>query len=390
MQINVLELTQRFTPEIVALRRRIHHVPEVAWQEYETCALVKRELDRLGIPYRSCGGETGILAEIRGGREGKTVLLRADMDALKVQEKTGVEYASEKEGYMHACGHDGHTAMLLGAAMALSEIKDELGGRVLLAFQPAEEVAAGAVAMIEDGALEGVDACFGMHLMTGVDAGTVLIPDEYVLSAADQFRIDVEGLGGHASQPHTAVDAVVTAAAIVNALQTIVSREINPQEAGVVTVGRMEAGTLFNAIAANAVLEGTVRTYRDDVRQHIEDAVGRVAEGTAAAYRAKAVCDYRRFCKATWNDPARAELMRQSAREVFGSENVRSQGRLMISEDFSEFALRVPSAFALVGIYDEGCDAVYPNHNGKFCFDEGVLVKGAALYIKAAVDFLGA
>ena len=388
--MNVLELTARFAPEIVALRRRIHHVPEVAWQEHETGALVKNELDRLGIPYRSCGGETGILAEIRGSREGKTVLLRADMDALKVQEMTGAEYASEKEGYMHACGHDGHTAMLLGAAMALSEIKDELAGRVLLAFQPAEEVAAGAVAMIEDGALEGVDACFGMHLMTGVDAGTVLIPDEYVLSAADQFRITVEGLGGHASQPHTAVDAVVTAAAIVNALQTIVSRETNPQEAGVVTIGRMEAGTLFNAIAANAVLEGTVRTYRDDVRQHIEDAVGRIAEATAAVYRAKAVCDYRRFCKATWNDPARAELMRESAREVFGSENVRSQGRLMISEDFSEFALRVPSAFALVGIYDEACDAVYPNHNGKFCFDEGVLTKGAALYVKAAVDFLNA
>ncbi|MBR2927794.1 MAG: amidohydrolase [Oscillospiraceae bacterium] len=386
--MDVLELTARFAPEIVALRRRIHRNPEVAWQEHETCALVKQELDRMGIPYRSCGGETGILAEICGGREGKTVLLRADMDALKVQEMADVEYASEKNGYMHACGHDGHTAMLLGAAMALHSIKAELAGRVLLAFQPAEEVAAGAVAMIEDGALEGVDACFGMHLMTGVDAGTVLIPDEYVLSAADQFRIDVEGLGGHASQPHTAVDAVVTAAAIVTALQTIVSRETNPQEAGVVTIGRMEAGTLFNAIAATAVLEGTVRTYRDDVREHIEDAVKRIAEGTAAAYRAKATCDYRRFCKATWNDPARAKQLRESAAEVFGVENVRSNGRLMISEDFSEFALRVPSAFALVGIYDESCDAVYPNHNGKFCFDEGVLTKGAALYAKAAMDFL--
>lgn len=388
--MNVLELTERFSSEIVALRRKIHHAPEVAWQEHETGALVKRELDRLGIPYRSCGGETGILAEIRGGREGKTVLLRADMDALKVQEKTGVEYASEKDGYMHACGHDGHTAMLLGAAMALQLIKEELAGRVLLAFQPAEEVAAGAVAMIEDGVLEGVDACFGMHLMAGVEAGTVLIPDGYVLSAADQFRIDVEGLGGHASQPHTAVDAVVVAAAIVTALQTIVSRETNPQEAGVVTIGKMEAGTLFNAIAANATLEGTVRTYRDDVRQHIEDAVGRIAKGTAAAYRAKAVCDYRRFCKATWNDPARAKQMRESAEAVFGCENVRSNGRLMISEDFSEFALRVPSSFALVGIYDESCDAVYPNHNGKFCFDEAVLTKGAALFVKAAVDFLNA
>lgn len=388
--MNVLELTAQFTNEIVALRRKIHHVPEVAWQEHETCALVKGELERLGIPYRSCGGETGILAEIRGGKEGKTVLLRADMDALKVQELTGAEYASEKDGYMHACGHDGHTAMLLGAAMVLHEIREELAGRVLLAFQPAEEVAAGAAAMIEDGALEGVDACFGMHLMTGVDAGTVLIPDEYVLSAADQFRITVEGLGGHASQPHTAVDAVVTAAAIVTALQTIVSRETNPQEAGVVTIGKMEAGTLFNAIAASATLEGTVRTYRDDVREHIEDAVGRIAEGTAAAYRAKAVCDYRRFCKATWNDPVRAKQMRESAAEVFGSEQVRSHGRLMISEDFSEFALRVPSAFALVGIYEEACDAVYPNHNGKFCFDEGVLTKGAALYAKAAMDFLNA
>lgn len=386
--MNVMELTARFAPEIVALRRKIHHCPEVAWQEKETSALVKRELDKLGIPYRVCGGETGILAEICGGREGKTVLLRADMDALKVQEKTGVEYASEKDGYMHACGHDGHTAMLLGAAMVLHSIKDQLAGRVLLAFQPAEEVAAGAIAMIEDGALEGVDGCFGMHLMTGVKAGEVLIPDGYVLSAADQFRIDVEGLGGHASQPHTAIDAVVTAAAIVTALQTVVSRETDPQEAGVVTIGRMEAGTLFNAIAANAVLEGTVRTYRDDVRQHIEDAVKRVSENTAAAYRAKATCDYRRFCKATWNDPAAAKQMRSSAESVFGAENVRNDGRLMISEDFSEFALRVPSAFALVGIYEEECGAIYPNHNGKFCFNESLLTKGAALYTQAAVDFL--
>ena len=388
--MNAWELTSRFAPEITALRRKIHHYPEIAWQEHETAALVRRELDRMGIPHRPCGGETGILAEIRGGREGKTVLLRADMDALKVQELTGAEYASENDGYMHACGHDGHTAMLLGAAMALNEVREQLAGRVLLAFQPAEEVAAGAIAMIEDGALEGVDACFGMHLMAGVDAGTVLIPDEYVLSAADQFRIDIEGLGGHASQPHTTVDAVVVAAAVVTALQSIVSREIDPQEAGVVTVGRMEAGTLFNAIAASAVLEGTVRTYREDVRQHIEDAVKRVSEATAAAYRAKAVCDYHRFCKATRNDPTMAKLLRESAAPVFGAENVCSNGRLMISEDFSEFALRVPSAFALVGIRDESEGAVYPNHNGKFCFSETVLTKGAALYTKAALDFLGA
>lgn len=387
--MDISSIAARFAPEITALRREIHRHPEIAFQERMTSAVVRRELDRLGIPYRACGGETGILAELRGGQPGKTVLLRGDMDALKVTEVTGADYASEEAGFMHACGHDGHTAMLLGAAMVLNEVKASLCGRVLLAFQPAEEIAAGARAMIADGALEGVDACFGMHLMTGVKGGTVLIPDGPVLSAADQFRIDITGVGGHASQPHTAVDAVVTAAAVVTALQTVVSRETDPQETGVVTIGRMEAGTLFNAIAASAVLEGTVRTYREEVRQRIEDAVQRIAVSTAEVYRAKAVCDYRRFCKATVNDPAAAALMRRSAAAVFGSEQVRQDGRLMISEDFAEFAARVPSSFALVGIYDESCDAVYPNHNGHFCFDESVLARGAALYAQTALDFLG-
>ncbi|MGM9663117.1 MAG: M20 family metallopeptidase [Oscillospiraceae bacterium] len=386
--MEIRELAAQYAPAVISLRREIHRHPETAWQEHRTAALVRRELEKLDVPFRACGRGEGVLAEIQGDRPGKTVLLRADMDALRVQETTGAPYASETDGIMHACGHDGHTAMLLGAAMVLRQLRPALSGRVLLAFQPAEEVAGGAMDMIEDGALDGVDGCFALHLLAGIDAGTVLVPDGPTTSAADRFRIDVTGRGGHASEPHTTVDAVVVAASIVTALQSVVSRETDPRETGVVTIGRMEAGTLFNAIASCAVLEGTVRAHREEVRQGIEDAVRRISETTAAAYRASAVCDYRHFCRSTWNDPAAAALLRGSAAAVFGAENVRSDGKLMISEDFSEFAARVPSAFGLLGIQDARCGAVYPNHNGAFCFDEAVLEKGAALYAAAAVDFL--
>lgn len=374
---------------MTALRREIHRHPETAWHEQLTAALVRRELTRLGIPFRPCGGETGTLAVLRGAREGKTILLRADIDALSAREETGCPFASEEAGVMHACGHDGHTAMLLGAAMVLAAAREELPGTVVLAFQPAEEVAEGARAMIADGALEGVDACFGMHLMAGVPAGKILIPDGPVLSSADRFRIHVTGVGGHASQPHRTVDALVASAAIMGGLQTIVSREIDPQESAVVTVGRMEAGTLFNSIAASGELEGTVRTYSDAVQRQMADRIRRVAERTAEAYRAKASCAYENICPATVNDPRAAERMRCACAALFGPETVERQGRLMISEDFSEFAALRPSAFALVGIYDARGGAVYPNHSGCFTFDESVLARGAALFAGTALDVCG-
>lgn len=384
--MDLLKCAERYEDKMIALRREIHRFPETAGQETRTIALISGELTKLGIPWRHCG--TGLLARIEGTSAGKAVLLRADMDALAVEEETDCAFASAYPGRMHACGHDGHTAMLLGAAMLLQDMRSELKGTVLLAFQADEEIAAGAAAMVEDGALEGVDACFGMHLMAGVPAGDVWIPNGPVLSAADQFRIRIKGRGGHASQPHTAVDAVVAASAVVSALQSIVSREIPPQEAGVVTVGRMEAGTLFNSIAENAVLEGTVRAYDEDTRSIIETAVARISASTAAAFRAEADCCYQHFCKATVNDAAAAAQMRVSAQKIFGKDQVKDQGRLMISEDFSEFACRVPSAFALVGIYDASYGAVYPNHSGHFCFDEAILKKGAAFYAAAAADYL--
>ncbi len=386
--MNTLELAKKYEEQIVALRREMHRQPEPAWQEVKTSAIVRRELDKLGIPYRNCGRDIGVLAEIRGGKPGKTVALRADMDALKVTEITGVEFASEKEGYMHACGHDGHVSMLLGAAMVLNELKDELAGTVRLLFQPAEEICGGAKAMIEEGALEGVDACFGIHLMAGVPHGVAMIGDGPVMSASDRFRVEVTGYGGHASQPHTTVDASLVTAAIVTALQSIVSRETDPLEVGVVSIGRMESGTLFNAIPATGVLEGSVRAYREDIRQNIEDAIKRIAESTAAAYRAKAEHSCVQLCKATVNAPETSALMHESAAAVLGAENVQPTGRIMVSEDFSEYGMVVPSTFAIFGIEDESCGAIYPNHNGRFCFNEEILPKGAALYAQTAFDFL--
>ncbi len=386
--MTMLEIAKKYEAQIVALRREMHRQPEPAWQEVKTSAIVRRELDKLGIPYRSCGRDIGVLAEIRGSRPGKTVALRADMDALKVTEITGAEFASENEGYMHACGHDGHVAMLLGAAMVLNECKEELAGTVRLLFQPAEEICSGAKAMIEEGALEGADACFGIHLMAGVPYGVAMISDGPIMSASDRFRVDVTGYGGHASQPHTTVDASLVTAAIVTALQSIVSRETDPLEVGVVSIGRMESGTLFNAIPATGMLEGSVRAYREDIRQNIEDAIRRIAESTAAAYRARAEHSCVQLCKATVNAPETSALMRESAATVLGAENVQGTGRIMVSEDFSEYGEIVPSTFAIFGIEDAACGAVYPNHNGRFCFNEEILPRGAALYAQTALDFL--
>lgn len=386
--LNMTENVKQYEDYIIAMRREIHRHPEVSMEEYRTSELVCAQLDQMKIPHVPCGGKTGILATIQGGKPGKTVLLRADMDALTVQEETGFPFASEIEGMMHACGHDAHTAMLLGAAALLNDHKAELCGTVKLAFQPGEEVAQGAKSMVDDGALEGVDACFGQHIISAIPKGKVVIADGPVAASCDQFRIDVTGVSGHASMPQASVDSIVVCSEIINNLQTIVSRETDPLAPAVVTVGRMEAGTRWNVIAGTGVLEGTTRTFDPDVYEKFPQQIERIAKGTAELLRAKAELTYNRLVGVMNNDADMASVMRNAGEVVFGAENVIAKGQLSGSEDFAEFSNRCPGAFAIIGLADE--TARYPNHHNKFQFDESILSQGAALLAQTAVCYLNA
>ena len=384
--MGIHEKVEAHAGHVIELRRQLHRHPEAGAQEFATAALVRAELDRLGIEWRVCGGKTGTLATIHGAKPGKTILMRGDMDALPVTEETGLPFASEVKGMMHACGHDAHTSMLMGTAEVLNELRGQLCGTVKLAFQPGEEICYGAHAMIEEGALEGVDACFGLHVMGTSPAGTIQIPDGPYMAACNQFTIKVTGVSGHASAPQMSVDAAYICAEILNNLQSIVSRETDPLKTAVVTVGRMEAGTRWNVIAGTGVLEGTTRTYDPAINDALEQQVPRIAAATAEMLRGKAETDYKRLCGVCINDPAVAKIMRGAAAAVVGKDNIDAVGILSGSEDFAEFAERCPSSFAGLGINSKDC--CYPNHHGKFCFDEKVLSTGVELYCRTAFRFL--
>ena len=276
MAIDVLETAHRLTPEVVADRREIHRHPELMYQERRTSALVAKRLEELEIDVQTGVGETGVIGLLRGARPGKTVLLRADMDALPIDEQNDNEYCSENHGVMHACGHDGHTAMLLGVARLLSDSRNDFAGSVKFMFQRAEEGGAGALKMIEQGLLEDphVDAAFALHVDPFNYVGKIALRAGPAMAAADRFTITVHGKGGHAARPHYAVDPVVVAAHIVTALQSIVSREVDPNLQAVITVGSITSGTAFNVIPDNATLSGTVRTYVPELRSLIERRLG--------------------------------------------------------------------------------------------------------------------
>ena len=259
--MKIQEVASKYEKYQVEMRRYFHQYPEVSGKEYETSKKIKEELDKIGVPWVDCGLETGVLATIKGSKPGKTILLRADIDALSVQETTGAEYASKNEGVMHACGHDCHISMLLTAAHILNDMKDDLCGTVKLAFQPAEEAAIGAKAMIADGALKGVDAAFGIHIWSDVPAGHVSCSEGPRMASADLFKIDIKGKGCHGAAPHQGVDAAVVTASVINNLQAMASRQTAPVDPIVVTVGLVEAGTRWNVVAENAHMEGTTRCF---------------------------------------------------------------------------------------------------------------------------------
>lgn len=385
--MNLKEAAAKYGDYLIEMRRCFHAHPEVSGKEYETSKRIKAELDKFGIAWHPCGLETGILATIQGEKPGKTILLRGDMDALTVQEETELPYASEISGVMHACGHDCHISTLLTAARVLNDVKADLCGTVRLAFQPAEETAQGAKSMIENGALDGVDGCFGIHVWSNVPAGQVALAPGPRMAAADQFSIDIKGKGGHASAPHQCVDAAVVASAIVTNLQSIVSREVDPGDPAVLTVGRIEAGTRWNVVAEYGRLEGTTRYFSRDLYQRFPEMMERVVTQTAQTFRAEAKLNYDRIVPPTINDDYVTKVAIGAARKAISADAVISIDRITGGEDFAYFMEKVPGAIALMGVGNEACGAVWPQHSGKYRVDESALINSVLLYTQVAVDF---
>ncbi len=389
--MNIKETAQKYSDYIIEMRRKFHQNPEVSTKEYETSKTIMAELDKIGVPYVQMGLETGVLATIKGAKEGKTILLRADMDALTVNEENDLPFKSKNEGVMHACGHDAHAATLLTVAHILNDLKDELAGTVKLAFQPAEEVGLGADSMVANGAMDGVDGCFAIHVWTGVPSGKAVVAAGPRMASAAQFEIWVQGKGGHGAEPQQCIDAVTCSTAIVNSLQTIVSREFRPLDAAVLTVGRVEVGSRWNVVADSGYISGTTRCFDMTILKEFPERMERMVKGICDAYRCTYKFKYADLVKPTINHPEMAALVEGSLKTVFGEDGNYPFDATTGGEDFSSFILAAPDkmgALAFVGCGSEETDSCHPHHSPKFKIDESALIKSAELYCQVAADFL--
>ena len=368
-------------PQLVARRRELHRHPELSNEEFETTAKIRAWLTEAGIRLLDLNLPTGVLAEVKGAKPGPTILLRADIDALPVNEETGLPFASEIPGKMHACGHDFHTVSMIGAAKLLQEQADELHGTVRILFQPAEELAVGARAAIEAGVLEGVTAVFGMHNKPELPVGTVGIRTGPLMASVDRFEIEVFGKGGHAGIPDAAVDPIVVSSALVGALQTLVSRGVSPHHSAVVSVCKLQSGSTWNVIPDSAVLEGTVRTFEREARSAIPEKMKRLVESVAEGYGAEAKLNWTSMLSAVNNDARMAGIM-QAAASAQGLQVVEAVPT-MGGEDFALYQERVPGCFVWMGT-----GGTEQWHHPKFTLNEDALAIGAAFFAEAAVQAL--
>ncbi len=373
-------------PEIAALRHELHQHPEIRFEEHWTAGRIARFLEENDIPYtRGHARGTGICATIQGAHDGPAVALRADMDALELQEETRLPHASVIPGRMHACGHDGHMAILCGAAKTLQRHRNELPGRVQLIFQPAEEQAGGGRLIVEEGLLENAAAAFALHGWPSIPAGKAAAPAGCVMAGADFFRIDVHGKGGHGADPASAVDPILTAAHIITALQSIVSRETNPWEAAVVTVSHIEAGSTSNIIPDHAWMEGTLRFLTASSRDRLMQSIQRIATNTAQAFRARAECTLGTDGYPPLHNHAEmSALARAAIRETFGPEGEWALDRpYMTAEDFAFYLDKVPGAYIFLGTGGPHC-----LHNAHFDFNDAVLPRAVELMCRIALRAL--
>lgn len=382
------DLAKSHEDYIIKTRRHFHMYPELSMEEIKTTDYIAAELDQMGIPYiRPL--KSGLVGTIQGKGPGRCVALRADIDALNVTETNEVDYKSKNAGKMHACGHDAHAAMLLGSARILNSLKDQFSGRIHLVFQPGEEVAKGAKALMKAGDwYDETDSFFGAHIWSNMPSGTVSLEGGPRMAAADMFTIDIKGRSGHGSMPHQGVDAALMASALTMNLQALVSRETSPLDALALSVGVVKAGVRWNIIAGSARLEGTCRYFSKEIAKTIEDDMRRIAEGTASTYRGEAVLDYQYLTPPLINDEASAELAIKAAEKVYSKESIQREPATTGGEDFAFYIQDKPGVFAFIGCADPAKGTDQPHHAENFNIDEGVLADGSALYAQYALDFL--
>jgi len=376
---------EELNPHLIEWRRDFHRHPEIANQEHRTSSVIRSFLESLQIPFRPAAG-TGLIGVLEGQAGGKTVALRADMDALPLLEEGPKEYISQNPGATHACGHDGHMAILMGTAKLLASHRKQLKGKVVFLFQPSEErIPGGAPRMIEEGALDGVDAVFGLHLWQMLPTGKIASVPGPMMAASEEITIKITGRGGHGSTPHLTVDPIVVAAHLVVNLQTIVSRNVDPLKSAVMTVGAISAGTIFNIIPCDATLMGTVRSFDPHVRDLMERRVREVVAGTCATFGAQSEIQYVRGYPAVINDPAMTKFVHESARRTLGEQSVVSIDPVMGGEDFAYYVQKKPGAFIFFGM---GNGTSYPHHHPGFDIDEKSLPQATLLMSTLALDYL--
>lgn len=372
--------------EMVSIRRHLHQHPELSFKEYQTAQFIQSFYQDLNIEVKGNVGGNGVVAKVYGKKTGKTVALRADFDALPIQDEKEVNYKSLVPGVMHACGHDGHTATLLILAKALNELKDELEGIYVFIHQHAEEYApGGAMSMIEDGCLDGVDVIFGTHLWASEPTGTIQYRTGPIMAAADRFEIEIQGQGGHGAQPHKTKDAIVTASQLVLNLQQIVSRRINPVDSAVVTVASFIAQNAFNVIADRAKLVGTVRTFKEDVRDFIEEEMDRIIQGTCHMSSSTFQFMYVKGYPAVVNHEKETEFLKDCALVVPEVQHIDETEPQMGGEDFAYYLQKVPGTFFYTGAKPPGIDTAYPHHHPKFDIDEKAMLIAAKTLGTAAI-----
>jgi len=387
----ILNRAKEIESNIISWRREFHMYPELAYNEKRTSKRVAELLTKWGYKVITGIAETGVVGILKGeDANGKTVALRADMDALPIQEENDVPYKSRIDGVMHACGHDAHTAMLLGAAKILSEMKDKLRGTVKFIFQPAEEGVGGAKRMVEEGVLKDpdVNAIFGLHVWSSIESGKIALKEGPALAATGKIEIEIEGIGGHGASPHLTIDPIVVASSVIMNLQTIISRNLDPIESGVVSICAFHSGTTWNVIPPRAILKGTYRALTFEIRDLIKKKIKNIVEKTCIAYGAKCSVNLIDGVPPTINHPEATKMARKTVIELIGEENVIEAKPTMGGEDFAYYLEKVPGAFLELGTGNPEKGTDKPHHNPRFDVDEAVLYIGTATYASLAYKYL--
>jgi amidohydrolase len=385
---DILKRAEGLKQKMIDLRRDFHQYPELGLKEFNTTKKVEGFLKALGLETKIFVNGTGVRGYLKGSKPGKTLALRADMDALPIQEETDLPYQSQNQGVMHACGHDAHTAMLLGAAMILSEKKKELEGNVVFIFQPAEEIGAGAKAMVEEDVLEGVDRIFGLHVYSILPFGTFGYRPGPLMAAGDFFDVKITGKGGHGGLPHLTVDPIVIAANAISALQMIVSREVDPVESAVISICKMNGGEAYNVIPETATFGGTIRSHHPDLREGLPRRIKEILDGLVSGMRGSYELTLMSKFPATINDEKMTAFVVNVAEGLLGKDKLQLMKPLMGSEDFSFYLQKVPGTFVFLGVENKEKGILYPQHHPKFNIDEDILPLGTALHVSVAMEYL--